>query len=71
MIINALNYSSIKLREREEAEKKKAALKKKQKEQEERAEAAVQTRFTTPSRDAGVQTSSGSSAAPSYEESLG
>ena len=62
MIISALNYSSIKLREREEAEKKKAALKKKQKEERERAEAA---RFTTPSRDTGVQTGT------NYEESLG
>lgn len=62
MIISTLNYSSIKLREREEAEKKKAALKKKQKEQQERAE---QARFTTPSRDTAVQTDA------SYEESLG
>lgn len=59
MIISALNYSSIKLREREEAEKRKAALKKKQKEERERAE---QARYTTPSRDAGVQ-----AGGPSYE----
>ena len=64
MIINALNYSSIKMRERDEAEKKKAVLKKKQKEERERAE---QARYTTPSRDAGVQTADGAS----YEESMG
>jgi hypothetical protein len=62
MIINALNYSSIKLREREEAAKKKAKLKQKEKEQRERDD---QARFTTPSRDTGVQTQA------NYEESLG
>ena len=76
MIISALNYSSIKIREREEAEKKKKALKQKQKEQQERAEQqASQARFTTPSRDMGVQagmssTSSGTST-EGFEESLG
>lgn len=67
MIISALNYSSIKLRERDEAEKKKQALKKKQKEERERAAEQSSARFTTPSRDAGVQTAEGAS----YEESLG
>jgi septal ring factor EnvC (AmiA/AmiB activator) len=65
MIISALNYSSIKIREKEEAEKKRKAAAKAQEEQ--RAE--TQGRYTTPSRDQGTQTN-----APrpvDYEESLG
>lgn len=63
MIIMALNYSSIKMREREEAEKKKKAARKAE---QERAEA----RYTVPSRAQGTQTDS-STPARDYEESLG
>ncbi|KAK7894420.1 hypothetical protein LTR67_006181 [Exophiala xenobiotica] len=61
MIISTLNYSSIKFREKEEAEKKRKAL---QKTQEERTEA--QLRYTTPSRTQGTQTEE-----RPLEESLG
>ncbi len=61
MIISTLNYSSIKMREKEEAEKKRKAL---QKAQEERTEA--QLRYTTPNRAQGTQTE-----ARPLEESLG
>jgi hypothetical protein len=63
MIISSLNYSSIKTREREEVEKRNAALKKKEQEERERAE---QARYTTPSRDTGVQTGEAS-----FSESMG
>lgn len=62
MIISALNYSSIKTREREEAEKKRKLVKAKQKEEQAKLE---QARYTTPSRDAGVQ------ADASYEGGMG
>lgn len=52
MIISALNYSSIKTREREEAEKKRKALQKAQDEE----RAMAQVRYTTPSRGQGTQT---------------
>lgn len=71
MIISALNYSSIKLREREEAEKKKKAAKAKQQARDREMDAQ---RYTTPSRDQGVQTGpSGDRDGPArnYEESLG
>ena len=69
MIIMALNYSSIKLREKEEGEKKRKAAKAKQQARDQE----VEQRYTTPSRDQGVQTSSGDRSAPArnYEESLG
>lgn len=63
MVLSALNYSSIKTREKEEIEKKRKAAKKAQ---EERAEA----RYTTPSRAQGTQTSD-SAVQANYEESLG
>lgn len=52
MIISTLNYSSIKMREKEEAEKKRKAA---SKALEERA-AAEQARYTTPNRAQGTQT---------------
>jgi hypothetical protein len=63
MVLSALNYSSIKARDREDIEKKRKAA---QKAQEERAEA----RYTTPSRAQGTQTSD-SAVQANYEESLG
>ena len=63
MVLSALNYSSIKAREKEEIEKKRKAA---QKAQEERGEA----RYTTPSRSQGTQTSE-SGVQANYEESLG
>jgi hypothetical protein len=63
MVLSALNYSSIKTREKEEIEKKRKAGKKAQGE---RAEA----RHTTPSRAQGTQTSE-SGVQANYEESLG
>ncbi|KAJ9603351.1 hypothetical protein H2200_012129 [Cladophialophora chaetospira] len=58
MIITSLNYSSIKLREKEEKEKKRKAA---QKEQDEREQAMQreQARYTTPSRAQGTQTDVG------------
>ena len=67
MIIAALNYSSIQLREKEEAEKKRKAAKAKQ----QAREREMDQRYTTPSRDQGVQTTSSSTPARDYEESLG
>ncbi|OCT50513.1 hypothetical protein CLCR_07192 [Cladophialophora carrionii] len=55
MIISALNYSSIKMREKEEAEKKRKAAEKAQEERE-RALEREQARYTTPSRAQGTQT---------------
>lgn len=63
MVLSALNYSSIKTREKEEIEKKRKAA---QKAKEERAEA----RYTTPARAQGTQTSE-SGVQTNYEESLG
>lgn len=63
MIISGLNYSSIKTREREEAEKKRKAL---QKAQDERTEAQAQARFMPPPRAMGTQTEE-----TPLEESLG
>lgn len=63
MIISALNYSSIKMREKEEAEKKRKAAAKAAKAFEERVE---QARYTTPSRAQGTQTDQ-----VGAEESLG
>ncbi|EXJ87596.1 hypothetical protein A1O3_04557 [Capronia epimyces CBS 606.96] len=63
MIISALNYSSIKMREKEEAEKKRKAAAK-------ALEERVEARYTTASRTQSTQTD----AAPppvDYEESLG
>ncbi len=66
MIISALNYSSIKLREKEEIEKKRKAA---AKAMEERAEA----RYTTPSRTQSTQTELPGGGRPpvEFEESLG
>lgn len=63
MVLSALNYSSIKTREKEEIEKKRKAAKKAQ---EDRAEA----RLATPSHTQGTQTADGVVQA-NYEESLG
>ncbi|KIV77007.1 hypothetical protein PV11_08847 [Exophiala sideris] len=52
MIISALNYSSIRGREKDEAEKKRKALQKAQDEE----RAREQARYTTPSRSSGTQT---------------
>lgn len=52
MIISTLNYSSIKMREKEEAERKRKAAAKAQEEQ----RADNQARYTTPSRTQGTQT---------------
>jgi hypothetical protein len=74
MIISALNYSSIKTREREEAEKKRKAAKAKQIARErEMEQQQQQQRYTTPSRDQGVQTSGrdGGENLSTYGESLG
>ncbi|KIW20652.1 hypothetical protein PV08_01229 [Exophiala spinifera] len=60
MIISALNYSSIKTREREEAEKKRKAMQKAQE------EAQAQARFVSSSRSQGTQTEE-----TPLEESLG
>ena len=71
MVLMALNYSSIKLREKEEAEKKRKAAKAKEQVREREME---QQRYTTPSRDQGVQTSGPGERPPparDYEESLG
>ena len=65
MIINALNYSSIRQREKDEAEKKRKAAKAKQ----QARDKEMEQRYTTPSRDQGVQTSG--TPAREYEESLG
>jgi hypothetical protein len=61
MIISTLNYSSIKSREKEEAEKKREAA---AKAHEEKVEAAAAARYTTPSRAQGTQTGE-------YEGSMG
>lgn len=66
MIISALNYSSIKLREKEDAEKKRKAAKQKEKDRQEREK----QQYTTPSRDQAVQAGGGITTG-SYEESLG
>ena len=58
MTLISLNYSSYKLREKEEAERKVVAAKKKAAERDE-------ARYTTPARDQGTQTTS------SFAESLG
>jgi len=63
MIISALNFSSIKLREKEDKEKKRRAAQKEQ-------ETFIDARYTTPSRAQGTQTDSGTPAR-TYEESLG
>lgn len=63
MVLSALNYSSIKTREKEEIEKKRKAA---QKAQEDRADA----KYTTASRAQGTQTSD-SGVQANYEESLG
>ncbi|KIW70821.1 hypothetical protein PV04_03060 [Phialophora macrospora] len=55
MIISALNYSSIKMREKEEVEKKRKAAEKAQEERE-RAIERDQGRYTTPSRTQATQT---------------
>jgi hypothetical protein len=58
MIISTLNYSSIKMREKEEAEKKRKAAEKAQEEREKAME-KEQARYTTPSRAQGTQTELG------------
>ncbi len=71
MVLMALNYSSIKLREKEEAEKKRKAA---QARDQARDREMEQQRYTTPSRDQGVQTSGPGQRPPparDYEESLG
>jgi hypothetical protein len=55
MIILALNFSSIKMREKEEAAKRRKAAEKAQQEREQAME-REQARYTTPSRTAGTQT---------------
>jgi hypothetical protein len=55
MIISALNYSSIKMREKEEVEKKRKAAEKAQEERD-RALDREQARYTTPNRAQGTQT---------------
>lgn len=57
MIISALNYSSIKMREKEEIEKKRKAAAKEQKERDQ-AMQREEARYTTPSRSQGTQTAS-------------
>ncbi|KAG9779744.1 hypothetical protein ABEF93_004846, partial [Exophiala dermatitidis] len=63
MIISALNYSSIKMREKEEAEKKRKAAAKAMEER-------VEARYTTPSRAQSTQTDEAKPPV-NYEESLG
>ena len=55
MIISTLNYSGIKMRQKEEAEKKRKAAEKEQNEREQ-AMQREQARYTTPSRAQGTQT---------------
>jgi hypothetical protein len=55
MIISALNYSSIKMREKEEVEKKRKAAAKAQEERD-RALDREQARYTTPNRSQSTQT---------------
>ncbi|EHY56988.1 hypothetical protein HRR83_001945 [Exophiala dermatitidis] len=63
MIISALNYSSIKMREKEEAEKKRKAAAKAMEER-------VEARYSTPSRAQSTQTDEAKPPV-NYEESLG
>lgn len=55
MIISALNYSSIKMREKEEVEKKRKAAAKEQKERDQALQ-REEGRYTMPSRSQGTQT---------------
>lgn len=72
MIISALNYSSIKLREREEAEKKRKAAKEKMKAREREMEGAgVGAKYTVSTREMGVQTGGDGGGGVGREESLG
>jgi hypothetical protein len=55
LIISALNYSSIKYREKEERDKKRKAAEKAQEEREQVAQREA-ARYTTPMRESGTQT---------------
>ena len=55
MIISALNYSSVRQREKDEAMKQRKAAEKAQEEREKAME-REQARYTTPSRSSGTQT---------------